>query len=392
MRLALSVVLVLGFFTTSIAADNNEFAIRFYKEVAAKKGNQFISPFSISTAFGMVYAGAGGKTAEEIANVFHFDPSQAKQNEAFRKLLSAYSSEHKEYELKTANRLWLEQTYSLLPSYLRDTKTFFLAEPARVDFKKDRKGAKTRINRWVVEKTKGRIQNLVGELKPLTRLVLTNAIYFKGEWEHAFEKRDTTPEKFTTEADEKLQASMMRQVESFRYLGNNEVQAVELPYRSGDLSMVVILPRGERGLQELERNLTARWLTKTISEMSQNKLHLFLPKFRMAPTEPLNLNKPLAKMGVALAFRRFEADFSGMSTPPKREDRLFLSRAVHKAFIEVDEEGTEAAAATAVFMESAGGYPSEPIIFRADHPFLFLIRDTRTESILFIGRYVGPNG
>ncbi|MCK4339529.1 MAG: serpin family protein, partial [Candidatus Cloacimonetes bacterium] len=253
-----------------------------------------------------------------------------------------------------------------------------------VDFIVACEDARNQINEWVEQKTKDKIKELIkpGILDPLTRLVLVNAIYFKGKWEKEFEKKLTKDTPFWLTPEDSIHCPMMQQKGSFNYCENDSLQILELPYLGDDLSMIVLLPREVDGLKKLENCLTIDNLNKWMN-VSYQEIKVYLPKFKI--TSGFSLGKTLYDMGMTDAFIPYKADFSGMNGSKE----LFISKVIHKAFVDVNEEGTEAAAATAVVMLKAVA-PKQPIVFRADHPFVFLIRDNHSGSVLFLGRMVDP--
>lgn len=361
---------------------NNAFAIDLYNKLRHQEGNLFFSPYSISTALGMTYAGARGETASEMAEVLHFQLEPEHLHPAFAALMADLNiGEDCGYQLKIANRLWGQQGYHFLDAFLQTTKDYYSAALALVDF--IREEARCTINTWVEQQTQEKIQNLIPEgiLTDLTRLVLTNAIYFKGNWKSQFEQISTKEEPFTIAPDEQVNVPMMHQEGAFRYASLKDLEVLELPYVGDRLSMVILLPRKLDGLAQLEQQLTSANLQKWLSSLYlMNQLLVWLPKFKL--TSDFKLNQALSEMGMPLAFDKEKADFTGMTNKPL----LYISALIHKAFVEVNEEGTEAAAATAVEMMLR----SLPPMFKADRPFIFLIRDTQSDSILFLGRVVNP--
>jgi serpin B len=375
--------------TGAVVEGNNAFALALYAKLRAEnKGNVFFSPYSISTALAMTYAGAKEKTASEMAEVLHFTVPQEQVAPAFAALGAKLHGDVKKdgYQLRIANRLWGQTGYHFLPAFLQVTRDDYGAELGQLDFVGNAEAARNTINSWVTEKTEQKIKDLIprGVLGKNTTLVLTNAIYFKGDWLLKFEARATRDAPFLVTASEKVNVPMMRQTAMFAYGAVDNVQVLELPYVGRNLSMFVLLPKETDGLADLEKRLTAKSLKAWTSGLKMQTIEVFLPKFRM--TLSFRLEKMLESMGMAMAFTG-DADFSGMTG--KRD--LFISAVVHKAFVDVKERGTEAAAATGVMMARAAAPLKNPV-FRADHPFLFLIRDNRTGSILFLGRVVNPKG
>ncbi len=369
---------------------SNAFAVDLYRQLRTERGNLFFSPESISTAFGMAYAGARGQTAAEMARVFHFTLPEDQLQPAMGALLAGMNGPHKGYQLRVADALWAQEDESFLPGYLKLVETNYGAGFHRVNFRTSSELVRNTINRWVEQQTNHKIRELIGPgvLTPATRLVLTNAIYFKGEWLNPFEKAATHDEEFHLSTSRTVQTPMMHRTGSYRYYDGGSFQALEMPYAGGDLAMVVLLPREIGGLPALEGSFTAAAAARWMEDLKPApKVILTLPRFTM--TRQFELRGVLSRMGMAQAFGR-EADFSGMTGEPG----FTISAAIHKAYIDVNEEGTEAAAATSTVFSATAVMrrmpEPPPIIFRADHPFLFLIRDLHTGSILFMGRVVDP--
>jgi serpin B len=374
-----------------VAKGNTEFALDLYGKLKDdKKGeNIFFSPFSISSALAMTYAGARGNTAKQMADVLHFDLKQKKLHPAFAALTGKLNiKDQKGIELNIANALWAQEGYKFLDEFVALNNKNYGAGLKDVDFKEATEEARQTINKWVEKQTKKKIKNLFkpGVLGPLTRLVLTNAIYFKGDWVKKFDKRLTKNQNFFVTANKKVRTPMMTFTQSseleFNYTQTENAQILELPYKGDKLSMVILLPKKVDRLSDLEKRLSADSLNKWLSQMREREVKVYLPKFKM--TCEFALKRTLEYMGMPDAFVEGKADFSGMNG----NRNLFIDAVVHKAFVDVNEEGTEAAAATGV--EVAEGISKPPPVFRADHPFLFLIRDKETDSILFMGRVVNP--
>ena len=369
---------------------SNAFAVDLYSQLRHQPGNLFFSPESISTAFAMAYAGARGETETEMASAFHFTLPQDRLQPAMGALLAGMNAPHHGYTLRVADALWAQQDENFLPAYLNLVQANYGAAFHPVNFKTSAESVRGEINQWVEQQTNNKIRNLIGPgtLTPATRLVLTNAIYFKGDWRNQFEKSATKDEDFHLSATHSIKTPMMHRTGSYPYYDGGTFQALELPYAGDDLSMVVLLPKEDTGLPALERSFTAASLAQWFQGLKPTaKVILTLPRFTM--TRQFELSSVLARMGMPQAFTD-AANFSGMTG----KGGITISAAIHKAFIDVNEQGTEAAAATAtVFQATAMHRPMPeppPIIFRADHPFLFLIRDTRTGSILFMGRVSDP--
>jgi serpin B len=373
----------------AITQGNNAFAFDLYAQLRSQNGNLFFSPESISTAIAMTYAGARGTTASEMAATLHFTLPAERLHPAMGALLRDLNAAHDSYQLRVADALWAEKDYKFLVDFLKLTSSDYGAGFNRVDFTGAPEAARATINQWVEQKTEDKIKDLIspGAITPSTRLVLTNAIYFKGEWEKHFIKAATEESDFHLSTTQTVKAPLMHLTGRFSYFDGATFQALELPYKSGDLSMIVLLPKEAGGLPALEKSLTAAKVEQWIGQLgTAPKVILTLPRFKM--NLAFQLGGTLGAMGMARAFDRNAADFSGMTG----ERNLWISAAIHKAYVDVNEEGTEAAAATAVIMTGALARQNEPppIVFRADHPFFFLIRDNRSGSILFMGRVSDP--
>jgi len=372
----------------TVAEGNNAFAVNLYGQLRKQDGNLFFSPESISTAFAMAYAGARGTTSVQMANTLHFALPPDRLHPAMGTLLTSLNAAHPGYQLHVADALWAEKDFTFLDDYLKLTSADYGAGFNRVDFKGAPESVRQTINQWVEQKTENKIKDLIPPraISPATRLVLTNAIYFKGDWETKFDKAQTQDEDFHLSAAQNVKAPLMHSSAKFGYFKGDTFQALNIPYKSGELSMVVLLPNDVAGLPALEKSMTAANVNQWLSQLHVGpKVIVTLPKFKM--TDQLELSNALGALGMAQAFQPGTADFSGMTG---RRD-FWISSAIHKAFIDVNEEGTEAAAATAIVMRSmAMAREQPPVIFRADHPFLFLIRDNRSGSILFMGRVTDP--
>ena len=371
-----------------LAAGNTAFAIDLHQRLAQAGENLFVSPFSISSALAMTYAGARGDTARQMEEVLRLGDSGA--HEAFAELLANLREREGEdtYELVVANALWGQDGYEFRPEFLDLLETKYDSAFRPVDFASDPDAVAEMINEWVEEQTQDKIQDLVppGTLDPLTRLVLANAIYFKAAWMNAFEEEATATEAFTRHDGDTVDADMMRQTEQFLHAEFDGLQVLELPYEGRDLSMIIALPESHDGLPAVEDQFSPEQLDEWLDALEMRQVNLKLPRFEF--TTEVTLNDYLQAMGMRDAFLPPEADFTGMTPEP---GELYISDVLHKAFIDVHEEGTEAAAATAVVMRTTAMPVDEPVEFYADRPFLFLIRDMQTGSILFMGRVADPS-
>jgi len=368
---------------------NTALAADLYGALAKGDGNLFFSPYSISTALAMTSAGARGKTAEEMARVLHFGKDAEAIHRGFsalRKDLVANSNASS--QLAIANRLFAQSGKEFLRPFLALTRDRYDAPVERLDFTTRFEPSRQHINQWVQEQTQDRIQDLLGPgtVTPDTRLVLANAVYFKAGWATPFHEHDTRPMPFTSNGKTFDVSMMSNQVEA-GYAESGGVQALELPYRrvsSAYLVMIVLLPAKADGLAALESGLTAQSLGAWASRMEPRRAQVFLPKFKLQSA--FRLAETLRALGMKTAFDSAAADFSGMDG----QRDFFVGEVAHKAFVEVNEVGTEAAAATAVGMAKGTSVPSPPALFRADHPFVFAIVDVRSGGILFLGRVVDP--
>ena len=376
-----------------VVQGNNAFAFDLYAKLrTGHEGNLFFSPYSISAALAMTYAGASGNTAAEMAKTLHFSLPHNQLHPAFATLASKLQgdAEKRGYQLRIANRLWGPTGYTFLPKFLQITRDDYGAELAQVDFARTEDARQT-INTWVKDKTEKEVRELVapGVLSPETRLVLVNAICFKSNWHKQFNAKATIDAPFYITKDKQFAVPMMRQTENVPYGADDGVQILELPYLNyrglyagRDASMVIVLPDAIDGLGNLEKRLTPEKLGGWMAALREREVWVSLPRFKVV--SDFRLDAALQSMGMPLPFSP-NADFAGMDG----KHDLYLAAVLHKAFVAVDEHGTEATAATAEPIElSADG--ETPAVFRADHPFLFLIRDNRTGSILFLGRVVNP--
>jgi serpin B len=372
-----------------LVAGNNAFAFDLYQQLRSSDRNLFFSPTSISTALAMTYAGARESTEQQMAETLHYDLAQSELHPAFNALDNALSSgddESEEFQLNIANAIWGQDGYAFLETFLDVLAENYGAGLRTLDFT-DEPDARESINNWVSQETEDRIKDLIapGVLSPDTRLVLTNAIYFKGNWFFQFSEANTHNDQFTLLDGSQVLAPMMTQEEEFSYTEADGYQAISLPYLgTKDISMIVVLPE-EGEFLELESSLSPEFLDQVNSDFNQRMVDLTMPKFEFE--SEFDLGRALESMGMPAAFGG-EADFSGMTGSPD----LFIDSVVHKAFVLVDEEGTEAAAATAVVMAEMAAPPQDSVTMTIDRPFIFLIRDNESGSILFAGRVLSPEG
>ena len=371
---------------------NSAFAFNLYQALKGKEGNLFYSPYSISLALAMTYAGARNETAAQMADTLQFMLGQDRLHPAFNWLDAELASrgegagENGEgFRLNIVNAIWGQKDYEFLSDFLDVLAENYGAGLRILDFITQPEESRATINNWVSQQTEDRIKDLIpqGAIDSLTRLVLTNAIYFNAAWEYPFDENMTADGPFYLPDGGQVAVPMMRQTESFGYSDGEGYQAVELAYNRSELSMVILLP-ASGNFETFEEQLQAQRVSDIISALQPNKVNLTMPKFEF--DSDFSLKDTLADMGMPIVFSPADADFSGMTG--NRE--LFISDVVHKAFVSVDEAGTEAAAATAVIVAGSGA-PEPAVEVAIDHPFIFLIRDIQTGAIIFIGRVLNPN-
>ncbi|MDD4902405.1 MAG: serpin family protein [Patescibacteria group bacterium] len=373
----------------SVVGANNQFALDLYAELKTADGNIFFSPFSISSALAMVDEGARGKTAEEIQSVFHFPADASSRQSSFAALYNQINQPDAKYQLSIANALWAQKDYKFLDEYLNVLEKYYAGQATNVDFKNATEQARLAINQWVEDKTNNKIKDLFprGALNALTRLVITDAIYFKGTWIKQFDKKLTSDEDFRVSSANSVKVKMMQltgEEANFNFAETADLQILEMPYDGDKLSMMILLPKND-DLSGLESSLSSAKISDWKSQLQEQRVDVYLPKFTF--DTKYSLNGTLAKMGMPTAFTG-QADFSGMDGTKN----LAIQLVIHQAFVAVDEEGTEAAAATGVAVAaSAMPIPRQIPVFRADHPFLFLIQDKDSGNILFLGRVSNPN-
>ncbi|MBI4304565.1 MAG: serpin family protein [Chloroflexi bacterium] len=371
---------------------NSIFAFNLYQVLRETDGNLFYSPHSISVALAMTYAGARGDTLKQMADTLHFILGQDKlhgalnalDQELARRGEGAKGKDEKGFRLNVVNAIWGQKDYKFLSQFLDVLAENYGAGLRVLDFIKAPEPSRITINKWVEDETEGRIKDLIpqGAINDLTRLVLTNAIYFNAAWLYPFNKEATANLPFILLNGSQVSVPMMRQTKSYGYAAGDTYQAVELLYDGRELSMVILLPNSGQ-FASFEKSLDVKLIKEIIGKLGNRQVALTMPKFEFDST--FNLKKTLTAMGMGIAFDPDAADFSGMTG--NRE--LYISDVLHKAFVSVDEAGTEAAAATAVIVGTTS-LPAEPITVTIDRPFIFLIRDIPAGEILFVGRVLNP--
>ena len=373
---------------------SNEFSFDMYRQLVNGTDNVFFSPYSIAIALGMAYEGARGETAAEILSVIELPEDDQERREMIRSLQSQLNPEGSDYELSTANAYWLRQGEDLNDDYQDTIENYYLAGGQQLDFSGDPSGSADTINEWVEGETNDRIKDLIspGVITPLTYLILTNAIYFKANWKWQFDEEATEEQTFYLSNGGTKSVDLMNICDEeidMNYAENSDVQMLQLPYKDEELSMYILLPKGD-DISTLESIIDREYLNDLKIDMYGEWVDIYLPRFRFE--QKYGLNDPLIEMGMPLAFDMFNADFSGIKESGGND--LYISKVIHQSFVEVNEEGTEAAAATAVVMEDGGiggGNEPEPIEFRADHPFIFIIEHQATGQILFMGKVEDPS-
>lgn len=377
-----------------LARSSNAFGFDLYRRLRQTPGNLVVSPASITTALTMPWGGAREETAAQMRSVLHLEGTADEVMTASGELSRSLQDPSRPVVFRIANQLFAEKTYKLVPAYVEQTRAVFGAPVESLDFKKAPEPSRVRINRWVESKTERRIKDLIprDEVKPDTRLVLVNAIYFLGDWTYPFESGETRPAPFHLTASEKKSVPTMHREGGYLVAQKDGVTALVIPYKGGDFSMMLLVPDEIEGLAAIESTLDTKRLDALVSGLKGERVALALPKFEVNPGASLSLGEDLKALGMPLAFDRDKADFTGIADPPNPVDRLVLAKVFHKAFVRVDEEGTEAAAATAVMGVMAGAAAGGgPRHVRADRPFLFLIRDNATGLVLFLGRVSDPS-
>jgi len=370
---------------TAMIKNNNLFAFELYQRIRSEKTNTFFSPYSISAALAMTYAGARGESEKQISKVLHFETNQKHFHPAYKALLDYISglNQKDSIEISTANSMWAQKNYPFRDEYFKLVTGNYDAGLQNIDFRNDTENARKTINKWVEDKTKNKIQNLLvpGILTDLTRLVLVNAIYFYGSWDKAFDVKSTKKFDFFIDDANKVQADFMFKEDQYRFAENEQYKVVEIPYAGKTLSMLVVLPNSPNNIDGLEKQLDKNSYDHWLSMLTERRIKLYLPKFKT--TSEFDLSDALKKMGMPHPFS-MDADLSGMTGKMD----LMIDKVIHKAFVDVSEKGTEAAAATAVVIRAKSMF-NMPEFF-ANRPFIFIIKENKYNNILFMGRINDP--
>ena len=362
-----------------VTPEPHQFAYTLWQNLPQNE-NILVSPYSIQTALTMTYAGANGKTAQEMEYVLGVN---ANSHSTLSQNMKTYQQSGKPYTLHVANRIYHDHSLNIIPEFTDLMQSYYGAAFEPIDFTNETEQSRLEINQWVERETQDHIKDLlpVSSLTPLTKMVLVNALYFMADWKHPFDMRHTNQDGiFFSGGAVETPVPLMKQTKKFNYMKGDDFQAIELPYAGDELSMVVLLPEKKDGWIELEQKLSPVWIDEVLGSLHQTKVRLTFPKFTLE--HETTMSDILEKMGMPSAFQN--ADFSKMSAFPQ----LHISQVYHKTFMMVDEKGTEAAAATGVVISARSMQRSERFI--ADHPFLFLIRHQNTKEILFMGRMVSP--
>jgi serpin B len=377
---------------SSLVEGNATFALNLYQLLKNQDGNLFYSPYSISEALAMTYGGARSETELQMSSAIQFLLGQDKLHSAFNYLdlelvkrgQGSKGTDEKGFRLNVVNAIWGQKDFKFNEDYLDLLAQNYGAGLRIVDYIKSPEPSRQTINQWVSDQTENKIKDLLpqGSINELTRLVLTNAIYFNAAWASQFEKEATVDGKFTLLNGNQVSAPLMRQKKYFSYSEGDTYQAVQLPYDGNQLAMIILLPRVDQ-FKTFESGLTGREISQIIQSLKGNEVDLTLPKFKIEAE--FGLNNALSQLGMQDAFNPNKADFSGMDG----QKDLYITDVVHKAFVSVDEAGTEATAATGVVVGTTS-MPVDVKVMNIDHPFIFLIHDIQTGTILFIGRVINP--
>jgi serpin B len=369
----------------------NDYAVKLYKQAATKNGNVIVSPFGTSSAFAIAFMGAKGRTSDEITNVFNFYIGENQFDSTMKLALKSVEeiSADGRVQLLCAASLWSSKMYKLDSTFLKKTQTLFKSEAMSVDFT-NKSEACNMINKWASLKTKGKFSSIItpSAISPITNVIITSAVYFKGNWAKKFMKKSTTDKQFYISRTDSIQVPTMHQVDYFEYWQNDNVQVLQMKYLDNRVSMVIVLPCVIDGLSSIEKTLTMDSISSWTNGLSSTKVKVFFPRFKFS--NKTNMKKNIQALGIESAFDYKKADFSGITG---KQDFLFIEKVLQQAVIEVNEEGTEASSVDAILAGIGGLGPKLPPpipVFRADHPFLFLIKENVTGTMLFIGRVINP--
>ncbi len=373
---------------SDLARNSNRFAFDMYDQLNTDSNNVFFSPYSLTTALGMAYEGARGQTAIEMGEVLNLPEDNQTRWDLIRAFQSEFNQPSDYYTLTTANAYWPVSSADISSVYQEIIEQYYLAHGEELDFIGNPTGSANKINDWVEEETNGKIQDLISPsmISPLTYLILTNAIYFKSDWKYQFRTNSTREGTFYLSNNSEIETQMMHMNDEnieLNYAENNDVQMLQLPYKGDELSMYIMLPKYDSNITTLENNLNYKYYNSLKEDMSEKWVEIIMPKYEISRT--YNLGPSLIELGMPTAFSP-GANFTGIS----ESEPLYIDRVTQKSFIEVNEEGTEAAAATAVVIVRYGEQDPNHRYFHANHPFIFFIEHEETGQILFMGKLENP--
>lgn len=362
--------------------NSNSFAFDFYKQISGSNENIFFSPVSIELVFAILYEGADGQTAMQMQELFGFEPNEEKRLELYKNKINALNQDDPTFSLDVSNAIWMTEMYDLNPEYVEKLKTNYHTQTQNVNFVTD--DGVNKINQWVSQTTNGKIPQLFekGDTSVLTLMVATNTIYFNAKWQDEFHPGVNVERDFHLDSENKTKTVMMyKKFNTYQYMKNDILEMMELPYKGDKASMFILLPSEKHQIKKLEENFTLDNYESWKSQMEEKNTAIYLPKFSLE-TE-INLKEKLTKMGLVLPFEAYNADFGKMAD----YDDIFISKAIQKAAVDVNEKGTEAAAATGAIAQFQSG---PPYTFDVNQPFIYIIEDKQTQEILFIGKLVDP--
>ena len=373
-----------------IVTGNNAFAVDFYRQISGNDDNIFFSPTSMYMAFSMLYEGARENTAQQIQQVFGFEPDEALRHNATAHMMASVNQNDPYATLNLANAIWIADWFAPYDAYTDIIRNTYLASAEKVDFMDENDSVK-RINKWASDNTQGKIDKVIRQedVNAATAMVINNAIYFKGTWLTQFPVEDTTQSDFYSNSTESTSTDFMNVHGMFDYVSMDGAQVLKMQYKGDRLSMLILLPHDTDGIQQLEETLSVGQIERWMASLSNQEVTVSVPKFEIRVQ--YKLNEPLIALGIKDAFSEIFADLSGITDmPPSRN--LYVSDAIQDAYVKVNEVGTEAAAVTTI----KGGLNEslvipQPLRFTADHPFIFIIQDNESGTILFMGRVSDPS-
>ena len=382
----ISLVLICRFtFSQDIIESNNRFSFDIFKKLKSSNENLIFSPASVTSAIAMTYIGAKNNTFDEISNTFYFNKNQEEFSKGYIKLIDINFKKNSDIKFYNANSLWIQEDLELNQQFLDINKQYFSSSTQFTNFIKDPEKSRISINQWVEKNTNNKISNLLkpSSIDKSTRLVLVNALYFKGSWKKEFDKKKNTEENFQIGKKDFITTTFMNTGINSWYYEDKYSQIIDIPYKDDKISIMIILPKSYKKLKKLEKELNYDYYINYSTNKEKRRINLSLPKFKLE--SEFDLNKTLSELGIKDAFTG-NADFSGITI----DEKLYISNVVHKANIQVDEEGTEAAAATAVVMRKTSVL-LETIDFKVNKPFIYFIRNNETDCIYFMGKVINPN-